>query len=76
MTIKISITLEDEIVDFIDSQGKNRSKIINDVLAKAKKEQLQEELKAAYIDQNNDPEFWAEFELWDTTVGDGLDGEA
>ena len=76
MTIKISITLEDEIVDFIDSQGKNRSKIINDVLAKAKKEQLQKELKAAYIDQNNDPEFWAEFELWDTTVGDGLDGEA
>lgn len=37
MTIKISINLEDEIVDFVDSQGKNRSKIINDVLAKVKK---------------------------------------
>lgn len=72
MTIKISITLEDEIVESIDQQGNNRSKFINQVLAKAKKEKLQQELQAAYADQNNDPEFWAEFELWDTTVGDGL----
>ena len=76
MTIKISITLDDEIVDFIDSQGSNRSKTINNLLAKIQKEKLNADLKAAYIDQNNDSEFWSEFELWDKTIGDGLGGEA
>jgi len=76
MTAKISITLDDEIVDFIDSQGSNRSKTINSLLARAKQEKLKADLKAAYIDQNNDPNFWSEFELWDSTIGDGLDEEA
>ncbi len=76
MTAKISITLDDEIVKFIDSQGSNRSKTINSLLTKVKQEQLKAELKAAYIDQNNDPDFWSEFELWDSTIGDGLDEEA
>lgn len=73
MTTKISITLDDEIVQFIDAQGSNRSKVINDFLIKVKQEQLQEELKVAYIDQNNDPQFWSEFKLWDCTTGDGID---
>ncbi len=76
MTAKISITLDDEIVNFIDSQGSNRSKTINSLLTKVRQEQLKAELKAAYIDQNNDPNFWSEFELWDSTIGDGLDEEA
>lgn len=76
MTVKISITLDNEVIKFIDSQGGNRSKTINTLLARAKREKLQEELKAAYIDQNNDPQFWSEFELWDSTIGDGLDEEA
>ncbi|MEM7761292.1 MAG: hypothetical protein AAF298_24660 [Cyanobacteria bacterium P01_A01_bin.40] len=76
MTAKISITLDDEIVEFIDSQGNNRSKTINSLLARAKQEKLQADLKAAYIDQNNDPNFWSEFELWDSTIGDGLDEKA
>ena len=76
MTAKISITLDDEIVKFIDSQGSNRSKIINSLLVEAKQEKQKRDLKAAYIDQNNDPDFWSEFELWDSTIGDGLDEEA
>jgi hypothetical protein len=76
MTIKISITLDEEVVSFIDSQGNNRSKIINDFLIKAQKQKLKADLKAAYIDQNNDPNFWSEFELWDSTIGDGLDEQA
>ncbi|MGL6341157.1 MAG: type II toxin-antitoxin system MazE family antitoxin [Waterburya sp.] len=76
MTTKISITLDDDIVRFIDSQGDNRSKTINDLLVKAQQEKLKVDLKAAYIDQNKDPHFWSEFELWDSTIGDGLDEEA
>ncbi len=75
MTTKISITIDDELVDFIDSQGKNRSKFINQLLIEAKQEKLKADLKAAYIDQNNDPEFWSEFKMWDVTVGDGIDEE-
>ncbi|NJR46902.1 MAG: hypothetical protein HC775_14645 [Hyellaceae cyanobacterium CSU_1_1] len=75
MTTKISITLDDEVVRFIDSQGTNRSKVINDFLQKIKKEQLQEALKAAYIDQNQDPNLWSEFKLWECTTGDGLDAD-
>lgn len=73
MTTKISITLDDEIVSFIDSQGSNRSKVINSLLTRIKQEKLEEDLKAAYIEQNEDPHFWSEFELWDSTTGDGLD---
>lgn len=73
MTVKISITLDDEIVQFIDAQGSNRSKIINQFLTKIKQEQLEQELKEAYLDQNKDPQFWSEFKLWDCTTGDGLD---
>ena len=73
MTVKISITLDDEIVQFIDAQGSNRSKVINQFLSKIKQEQLEQELKEAYLDQNNDPQFWSEFKLWDCTTGDGLD---
>ena len=76
MTAKISITLDDEIVKFVDSQGSNRSKTINSLLTRVLQEQLKADLKAAYIDQNNDPDFWSEFELWDSTIGDGLDEEA
>ena len=76
MTAKISITLNDEVLAFVDAQGDNRSRVINRFLAKAQKEQLEADLKAAYIDQNNDPEFWAEFDLWDSTIGDGIDEEA
>lgn len=76
MTTKISITIEDRLVNFLDSQGDNRSKFINELIAKAEQEKLQADLKAAYIEQNNDPEFWAEFKLWDSTVGDGIEDEA
>ena len=73
MTVKISITLDKEMIDFIDTLGSNRSQIINQIISKAKKEDLERRLKEAYIDQNNDPEFWSEFKLWDSTVGDGID---
>jgi hypothetical protein len=46
------------------------------LLIKAQQEKLKVDLKAAYIDQNNDPHFWSEFESWDSTIGDGLDEEA
>ena len=72
MTAKISITLDEDALSFIDTKGSNRSQIINQIINQAKKQELQEKLKAAYIEQNNDPQFWSEFKLWDSTVGDGI----
>ena len=72
MAQKISITLDQEVLEFIDSQTTNRSKLINEVFAKMRKNYALEQLKQAYIDQAKDSEEIAEIELWDITAGDGL----
>ena len=75
MTVKISITLDETALEFIDSLGSNRSQTINQIINRAKRQDLAKRLEAAYIEQNKDPQFWAEFKLWDTTVGDGITEE-
>ena len=72
MAQKISITLDEDILAFIDSQTNNRSKLINQVFAKLKKQQALKELEAAYKEQSQDPDEIAEIQLWDLTVGDGI----
>ena len=76
MTVKISITIDEDLLRFVDALGSNRSQIINQIINRAKKQDLERRLKQAYIDQNNDPQFWEEFKLWDSTVGDGIDEQA
>ena len=73
MTAKISITLDEDALEFVDTLGGNRSQIINQIISQAKKQDLERRLKEAYIEQNKDPQFWEEFKLWDSTVGDGID---
>ena len=73
MTAKISITLDEDALKFVDTLGSNRSQTINQIISQAKKQDTERRLKEAYIDQNTDPEFWTEFKLWDSTVGDGID---
>jgi hypothetical protein len=75
MSAKVSITLDEEVLEFVDRSSKNRSQFINDILSKAKKIQLLKELEDAYTDLANDPKYQAEIELWDITAGDGLDAE-
>ncbi|MGL5942551.1 MAG: type II toxin-antitoxin system MazE family antitoxin [Waterburya sp.] len=72
MTQKISITLEEEVLAFIDSQTNNRSQLINEVFRNLKKQQALKELEAAYIEQSQDEDEIAEIKLWDVTVGDGI----
>ena len=73
MTQKISITISDEVLEFIDRHSNNRSKYINDLIQKEKQRKFLEELKAAYIEQSQDPLFQEEVAVWDVTVGDGID---
>lgn len=73
MSKKISITLDNEILDFVDQLASNRSSFINEILWKEKKRIFMQELENAYREQDLDADFQEEFAVWDITVGDGLD---
>ncbi|MBD2327773.1 hypothetical protein [Alkalinema sp. FACHB-956] len=72
MSKKVSITLDDEVLDFVDQLASNRSSFINNVLLQEKKRIFMRELEDAYKAQANDPEFQAEISVWDIAAGDGL----
>ena len=72
MSKKVSITLDDEVLDFVDRLASNRSRFINDVLWQEKRRIFMKELEDAYKDQENDPESQEEISVWDIAVGDGL----
>ena len=73
MSAKVSITLDEEVLEFVDRSSKNRSQFINEILSQAKKNQLLKELADAYTELANNPEYQSETKLWDVTVGDGID---
>ena len=72
MSKKVSITLDDEVLNFVDALASNRSSFINEVLGKEKRRIFMQELEDAYTEQANDPDFLQEVSAWDVTVGDGL----
>jgi len=72
MTKKVSISLDDEVLDFVDQRASNRSSFINDILWQEKRRIFMKELEDAYTDQANNPEFKEEVSVWDIAVGDGL----
>ena len=73
MNAKVSITLDEEVLEFVDRSSQNRSQFINEILSQAKKNQLLKDLADAYTELANNPEYQAETKLWDVTVGDGID---
>ena len=72
MSKKVSITLDDEILSFVDRLAGNRSSFINEILLREQKRIFMQELGDAYKDQANDPMFQEEISLWDITAADGL----
>lgn len=72
MSKKVSITLDDEVLDFVDRLASNRSSFINNVLLQEKRRIFMQELADAYADQASDSEFQEEVSVWDIAVGDGL----
>jgi metal-responsive CopG/Arc/MetJ family transcriptional regulator len=75
MSTKVSITLDQEILEFVDRSSQNRSQFINEILAKENKRRLLQEIENAYTELADNPEYKSEMELWDITVGDGIDAE-
>jgi hypothetical protein len=73
MSTKVSITLDDDVLSFIDGRAaNNRSGFINEVLWREKQRIFLQELDAAYSEQSADPDFQAEVSIWDVTIADGL----
>ena len=63
-------------INILSKVTKNRSAYINSLLLEKEREKLEAELRQAYREQNQDPEFQQAIKDWDVTVGDGLDEES
>lgn len=71
--IKVTITLEEDILQFIDQQAKgNRSAYINAILAEQKRKILETEIIAALQEDAKDLEYQNEIYAWDNVAGDGI----
>lgn len=74
MKKKIAVTLDEDLVAFLDVQANgNRSEYLNTLLAQQRKLCLEAELIAALKDDFEDPDYQAEVAAWDSVAGDGID---
>ncbi|MBD2603646.1 CopG family transcriptional regulator [Scytonema hofmannii FACHB-248] len=71
--VKVTITLEEDILQFIDRQAQgNRSGYINALLSEHRRRLLEAEMIAALKQDAEDPKYQAEVVVWDNVVGDGI----
>ena len=70
---KISISLDDSSLEYLDKNCNNRSKYINELIKREQHKAFEKKLEADYREQSNDPDWLKEVALWDCTAGDGLD---
>jgi Arc/MetJ-type ribon-helix-helix transcriptional regulator len=73
MKQKVTLTLDQELIEFLDLQASNRSEYLNALLRERRSKVLTEQIVAALQADLEDPEYQAEIQDWDTVVGDGLD---
>lgn len=74
MKQKIAITLDRELVSFIDRQAQgNRSDYLNSLITQERQKILADKIIAALGEDVQDPEYQAEIAEWDRLVGDGID---
>jgi hypothetical protein len=74
MKQKIAITLDRDMLSFIDRQANgNRSDYLNSLVTQERRKILANEIIAALQEDNQDPEYQAEIAEWDRLTGDGID---
>jgi len=69
MTVKVSVSLPEDDIAFLERVSSNRSAAIHTVIALARRAELADAYQDAYSDTADD----ADRALWGTTVGDGLE---
>jgi Arc/MetJ-type ribon-helix-helix transcriptional regulator len=75
MKSKIALSLDHELIEFIDQQTTNRSEYINKLLMQQRSQVLREQMITALQADLVDPSYQAEIAAWDLLVGDGIDAE-
>ena len=71
--IKVTITLEEDVLQFIDQQAQgDRSGYINALLTEHRRRILEAQMIAALKQDAEDSEYQAEIAAWDNVVGDGI----
>jgi len=76
MKQKIAITLDQELVDFLDEvAGDSRSRYLNTILGQHRQQILEAELIAALKADAENLDYQQEIRLWDEVAGDGIDAE-
>ncbi|GLY05170.1 MULTISPECIES: hypothetical protein [Actinoplanes] len=65
--MKISVSLPEEDVRFLDEQGTNRSATLHEAVALLRDRQLADQYAAAFSEWHDSPDA----ELWDATTADG-----
>ncbi len=74
MKQKIAITLDQQLLFFIDRQAQgNRSDYLNSLIVKEREKILAAEIIAALQADCQDPEYQVEIAEWDRLAGDGID---
>jgi hypothetical protein len=75
MAKKISITVDDDVYDFIEAVGgDNRSKFITELIRDRQRLELEKELAQQLLEDAADTETVNEGKLWETaTILDGLE---
>jgi Arc/MetJ-type ribon-helix-helix transcriptional regulator len=66
--MKISVSLPDEDVRFLDEQGANRSATLHEAVTLLRDRQLADQYAEAFGEWDNSPDA----DLWDTATSDGL----
>jgi hypothetical protein len=73
MKLKVTLTLDQELIEFLDTQASNRSEYLNTLLLQHRSHVLSYQMKAALQADLRDPDYLADIQDWDAVVGDGLD---
>ncbi|WP_036486825.1 hypothetical protein [Myxosarcina sp. GI1] len=71
----ISISVDDENLSYLNSQVSNRSKYINDLIAKDRATKFEEKMREGYLAQKNNSQMKEEDRLWEITLGDGIEDD-
>jgi hypothetical protein len=74
MKCVITVTLDREVIDFLDTEGQgNRSESINRLLLEHRRQIIEQQTILALQADLADSEYQAELADWDAVVEDGID---
>lgn len=76
MKEKVTITLDTELIAFVDDRAHgNRSDYFNSLVQQHRQAVLKQQMIQALQTDIGNADYQAEIEAWDGVVGDGLDAE-